>query len=533
MHAALRKLILQDPLTKLPWLIVAAFLIVVVLTFRDYGITWDESVQAQYGELVLAYLASGFTDKRCNDYKDLRYYGPLFETATSILYQTFHLGKYETRHLCTALTAILAVIAVICYARLIDPRAAPVFAAGALILLPRFYGHAFNNSKDMPFAGMFALSMLAIGAMVRRQAFGPRQALVIGGAIGVTLAIRVGGVLLFIYLLTAAVYAVFVRPRDDAPETPFRLRPMMFLNGGLLVLSAWILMVSIWPWAHENPFTRPLEAVRMSAAFHHTYQVVFAGRIMDSSQLPWFYLPWYLVITTPPPVLILALLGIGYGVGDIVADPRSDRAALSCLTLLWILLPIGYFAISRPNVYDGIRHFLFVLPGVAILAGAGASRLLMRIRQPACKRLACGVLLLAMVTTIPSLVRLHPYQTTFFNFFVGGTGTAGYYYDTDYWASSYKEAMEWVNCRAAESAERPLRVLLAANDYARACADYYRSPDVELETMYGVAEGGALPAPYDYYIATYRYGLAANYPQSPIVRVIGRQGAVFTVIRRR
>jgi len=172
------------------------------------------------------------------------------------------------------------------------------------------------RQKDKPHvpqmmcAGVFlAVQTLPQGfALPQRQR--PRQALVIGGAIGVTLAIRAGGVLLFLYLLTAAVYAVFVRPRDDAPETPFRLRPMMFLNGGLLVLSAWILMVSIWPWAHENPFTRPLEAVRMSAAFHHTYQVVFAGQALPSRLLRSFRIVCHPML--PAADLSQALTCFGY-----------------------------------------------------------------------------------------------------------------------------------------------------------------------------------------------------------------------------
>jgi len=36
---------------------------------------------------------------------------------------------------------------------------------------------------------------------------------------------------------------------------------------------------------------------------------------------------------------------------------------------------------------------------------------------------------------------------------------------------------------------------------------------------------------FDYYVATTRYGLHLNYPQTRIAAVIERDGAVFTVIR--
>jgi hypothetical protein len=37
---------------------------------------------------------------------------------------------------------------------------------------------------------------------------------------------------------------------------------------------------------------------------------------------------------------------------------------------------------------------------------------------------------------------LHPYQYTYYNQFVGGTGEAALRYETDYWLTCYKEAVE-------------------------------------------------------------------------------------------
>ena len=44
---------------------------------------------------------------------------------------------------------------------------------------------------------------------------------------------------------------------------------------------------------------------------------------------------------------------------------------------------------------------------------------------------------------------------------------------------------------------------------------------------------GTLPEPFDYYVATTRYGLDRSFPDSPIAQRIGRDGATFTVIRSR
>ncbi len=52
-------------------LLVATILSVAV--FADYGITWDEGIQAAYGELVLDYLLSAGRDARATEFENLYY----------------------------------------------------------------------------------------------------------------------------------------------------------------------------------------------------------------------------------------------------------------------------------------------------------------------------------------------------------------------------------------------------------------------------------------------------------------------------
>ena len=56
-----------------------AVTLVVVITFTDYGITWDEDVHNYYGILVLNYYLSGFTDLRATHWQDLFNYGGAFD----------------------------------------------------------------------------------------------------------------------------------------------------------------------------------------------------------------------------------------------------------------------------------------------------------------------------------------------------------------------------------------------------------------------------------------------------------------------
>jgi hypothetical protein len=194
---------------------------------------------------------------------------------------------------------------------------------------------------------------------------------------------------------------------------------------------------------------------------------------------------------------------------------------------MWLLGPILYFSLFRPNVYDGLRHFLFILPALAVFAGLGAACVLQWSSTHRRLRFTAILLFVLFLLPVKDLVRLHPYQATYFNSLAGGVGEAWQKYETDYWASSYKEAMTWVDQQAARAGIRETRVLVAANSYSRLCAEYYARPGISCYFPFDKAT----KKPLDYYISTTRYGWHEKYPDAPVVHVVGREGAVFTVIK--
>jgi len=61
----------------------------------------------------------------------------------------------------------------------------------------------------------------------------------------------------------------------------------------------------------------------------------------------------------------------------------------------------------------------------------------------------------------------------------------------------------------------------------------YAGSGVEVVPLSGPPAGDALPDGFDYYVATYRYGMNAAFPGASVVHEIGRDGAVFTTIKAR
>lgn len=519
---------------------------VVARTVGDYGVAWDESVQARYGELALDYFASGLRDRSYESFWNLRYYGALFEMVAAGAGRLDPAHAFVLRHACIAATAIAAVLGAIRFAALLEVRGATVLACLALATYPGFYGHAFQNSKDVPFAAAFAWSMVALVTLLGRARPRWRDAVACGLAFGAALAVRVGGApLLLGFAGVAAVYWWFAYRqapalRGQAAEAGERAHraarsagpARVALQLTLALVLAWAAMVATWPFAQQAPLANPLAAVSVATFFPYRMPVLFEGRYLPSDALPGSYLAELLVLTAPLALLGFALVGLAAAVAIQRARPRS-RAALACWLLeLWVVLPPALFAIGRPNIYDGLRHFLFVLPGVAILAGLGAAHLISLGATPAVRRVAAVAAAVLLALPVADLTRLHPYEMTYFNPLAGGVAGASRRFDTDYWATSYREAMEWI---AADADGRPAVVLVAATDYSRACADAYRPPNVELRTLWeGGIDGplpGGLPPGVDYYLATTRVGLAANFSAAPVVHAVGRDGAVFAVVR--
>jgi 4-amino-4-deoxy-L-arabinose transferase-like glycosyltransferase len=506
-------------------------LTLILLTFRDYGINWDENVQARYGEAVLSYFRSGFSDLRHKETGDLRYYGPLFELVAALLPGTSVEDRFVGRHLFIALTALLGVVAVIRIASQTSGAWAAVVATLALCTMPRFYGHAFINSKDIPFACALAWCVLAIIRYWNQATPRLRHVLALGASAGVTIAMRPAGlpVIAVLFLVGAAYKAATVPGKQWALSAlGRRLRDGM---GALAI--AWFLMVAFWPYAHENPLLNPLRAVAYGSSFPIEYKVLFEGLTYSSLELPRTYLIKYLVIATPIPTLVVATAGLVALALGWWRSRKSNWGLAVLLVLAWLLAPPALFAILRPNVYDGMRHFLFLLPALALVAGMGTQQILTWVRGKRARAAVIGCILALVTTPALALFRLHPYQMTFFNSLVGGLEGANGNYETDYWLLSYKEAAAWINERVRADPTSTPTVLVAANGVSKHCASAFLDPNVPTRLVFRSGQPDSLPEGVDYYLATTRFGFDRNYLYAPVVHTVSRSGAVFSVIRAR
>ena len=352
----------------------------ICLTFLDYGLTYDEAVGSWYGRLVLKWYASFFKDQSALGFWDLYLYGGFFEATTqaivSLTRKISPLGFYETRHLINALFGLLGIYFTCKLGTHIAGPRAGFFSGLFLTLTPGFYGHIFNNSKDIPFAALFSLALFCIFRTYSRlPAVSYRPVLETGLAIGLTLGVRVGGIILLGYLALLWIGWLAVQwmtgrySERQLLVIGVRLaRPFI-----LIVIVAWAVMLMWWPWAQVAPLRNPYLAMKATANFDWPMTVFFNGRFVPGTELPRSYLPTWLMISLPEFYFIVLLLGCLVAIQFLTRakkEPlRLERLVKIGLLLFTIAFPIVTALILHPTMYDGMRQFLFILPSLACLAG--------------------------------------------------------------------------------------------------------------------------------------------------------------------
>jgi hypothetical protein len=403
-------------------LLFLSLVLLVAATFGHYGNGFDAEVQDVYGRQIVSWYATLGHDRSALTYLDLYYYGGLFDTLAALVNLISPWGHWATRHLLEAISGLIGMVGCWAVARRLGGPLAGFAALALLALMPSYYGMMFINPKDIPFA---ALMIWAVYLLTRIADELPRPSskliAAFGLVAGLTLGVRIGGVLLFVYLGLL----VLATPGN-------RLSMALRLAPALPV--AWLVMLIFWPWAMVSPIAHPWEAFRHFSAMNGNIGTLFFGHMVGLTYHPAYYLPVYMAVKLPDLVLLLLAAGAAIGVTRL----RTSFSRPSLPVLLAALFPILYTLATNPQLYDAERHFLFVLPALAVLAGLAAAKLAEYRWKPV---FAAASIFLAGLQLV-QMAALHPYEYAFFNDLVGGTEHAAGLFETEYWGASLAEATE-------------------------------------------------------------------------------------------
>jgi hypothetical protein len=431
----------------LAMLVLAAVAVIAGLTFRDYGLGWDDYTHAEYADLLLRMFGSGFKDTAALSFANLYMYGGGFDMVAALLHKIIPLELFETRRLVGAIVGVIGLAVTWRLARRIGGPLAGLAALLLLALCPIFYGHMFMNPKDAPFAVAMIILMLGLVRLAGEYPQpSPRTILIVGLGAGLSLGCRILGGLALVYAMLGFVPLFLEELRGEGLREAIRrfAHVVYVLLPGLAF--GYLVMGLIWPWSIMEP-GNPFEALTyFSHFFEKPWKEMFDGAIVSVPDMPWSYLPTLFALQLPEVMLVL----MGGAVFSTFAMlPRSNvparRKTILLMLTLAATLPLAIAMVKRPALYNGIRHFVFVIPPMALLGGLAFSWLLDWLKtgnRRSWQPLAVAVFCFGLMLPLAEMIRLHPYQYTHFNYIAGTVREADTRFMLDYWGLALKQASD-------------------------------------------------------------------------------------------
>jgi hypothetical protein len=414
-------------------ILLAAALLVGALVVPHYGESWDEADIRRYSAYAIDAYQFFFHPADLPEFEtNLNLYGPGYFALAGLLADGLHAAIpawsiATSWHAVYFLTFLLGALLLYLLALRFVSAWGAFGSAVLFISQPLFWGHAFINPKDLAFLTFFLGSVYLGLQMIDRIEAGGRDVFslpVAAVVLGFTSSLRVLGPLAGAIVLGWSLWKLGRRA----------LIPAIFYVG-LAALSMYL----FWPYLWGAPVTRFLDSLSTMSDFPFSGVVLFAGGLFKADELPLAYVPTFLGIQLTESALLLTIAGLILA----LTQPRASNVRpVLWLFSGWFLLPTSLIVASRSPLYDNARQLYFLLPPLFLMAGLSLDRIFQRLRQPVWR----GVVLL--VAVLPGLLigtRLHPYEYTYYNAFVRGTGGAFRQFETDYWGTSFDEVTAFAN----------------------------------------------------------------------------------------
>jgi len=443
------------------------FFLISFFTLSDYGISWDEPIHFFRGEAYLHYFLTGETHypslktlTRPSYYQDLSQNAEFFMENDSghpplngitaalfnyIFYQKLNiLPDIESFHLFNVVstTLLVVVVSVFMYQRFgVFPALITGIVASSYPLL---FSEGHFNIKDPPEAAFYAVTIWAFWNSIRLRSWKWLLLSIVfcGIALGTKFNILFLPFILIPWLLSIY-HKDILKPIGFVKSWPKKYLVLLLLAP----LIVFVIFFGTWPYLWQNPLT-------------NLDNIIFYYKDIGTgvSDQPKYLLPggfnafpiYWIIITTPPYVLILLLIGILS-----ILFLKKDKYKTSILWLLWFLVPILRVTAPKASVYGGIRQIMEFIPALALLSGLGAYFLIRKFNHKFIKYL----ILLAFVPHLIVMINLHPNENVYFNFLVGGLYGAKEK-NIPYWGNSfgnaYYQAVEWLNKNAPEGSKLAL-----------------------------------------------------------------------------
>ena len=409
----------------------------------------DEQLHYPHAKKVVNWYFTGGKDASCLDtpVTNLKYYGQSVDNLTALFNRVF---KVENEFLVRHFTGAIFFWLVLLFAGLIGFQLSnnfwvSVIAVLSLLLMPRLFGHAFGNLKDIPFAAGYLAGIYMIVRYLKEMPV-PKWKTAIGLALAIafTSSVRIGGLILFAYLGMALLFLFILKPFLLKHIVSTKLCLVKVLGQGTVILViGYFGGLLFWPFALQDVFHHPLESLGVMEHYKVSIRQIFEGDFLWSTQMPWYYLPKWLIISTPEFIILGMLLYIPVFLQKFL-KPDSKQLFFELFVLFALLFPLVYVIIIKANLYSGVRQMIFVLPLFAVFTAIGIIRFLSLQLNRIAKSVSAVFFFVLMILPLTHQASTFPVDYIYFNSISGGNKSAWSNFEYDYYFHGIKESSEYL-----------------------------------------------------------------------------------------
>lgn len=308
----------------------------------------------------------------------------------------------------------------------------------SLFLVPSFTGHALFNLKDIPYLLqllMFNIFFLNTYSENNYFNFSKKRIFLIATFMALSTSIRINAYL-FIFF---TIFFVFIKLLLIK-----KLNKIFILENVAAVFSSFIFLFILSPQGWLSPVLFLKKSI--SHQFNHGWpgstltngEYVIAQDVTRDYLFQWFF-------SRMPLFIFLGILLFAW----YLFNRSISLNAYSEYSIVIIFFVFASFPLLRPTAYDGLRHFLFIIPYLVIIFIEVIDLIL---KKPS--KSAKLFILFIFIYSVFTQIGLGPYKYSYFNETVSIEETAYFCeesidgcgnWPTDYWGYKGKEIAQHLN----------------------------------------------------------------------------------------
>jgi hypothetical protein len=469
-----KNILFASKTSRKPFLIfLFLYLAFCLLTFKHYGVTWYEfPAYINAGQCMKYYL--GQPNLTHTPQGDWNWEFKTHSCYNESLFRILSLSKTIVPDRMHLVCLLMALPIFWCFFEALrshfkDWRWA-LAGLAVLVMTPRFLGDIPGNSTDVPFAVAY---FACLTAMAQRREWIKRpwaQNVFLGLLFGLTMGIRILAFTLFPIYLLYRVYEDGIIEKRWIGKGFWRWIFPEFYGFCLVVLFSQVLLALIWPYLGEDYFHHIWQTVALSAKYAFDIKILFMGKLIQPLyHFLWYYLPVWILITTPIFILLFAFFSM--------ARFRALwKNKVYFIMVLAFVFNLSLYFILKPVIYNSLRLFLFLVPILSLLACLGIEDFFMHVKWSPVRIMAALFIAVNFLAVTTDMIRLFPYDYVYFNEVIGGLKGAEGKFELDYLGASLREATEWLRDNETKDPNKVYKIREACDQWQELT---YFSPNMQ------------------------------------------------------